>query len=735
MTLRRTYVIVLVSVLVFWTFVSISFFNKNEEVFIQKEYQSLNNISNLTTNYIDDFFTGKFHDLATLASFPVIQNLDKKENIFLTKYYLNHSDNVKSITRIDTTGKIIFTVPYKKAIGKDVSFQSHNQFVLKRRIPYVSDVFKTVQGFWSIALAYPVYNSKGKFTGILSILLDYKFLSNKFIVENQNIFNTEQYVVSEDNRILYSEKINEVGIKLNRFNKKNSRFKFLASLNNYEFSNTSFIDSTSGEKPQRYYAVISSIKLPGRDWKLVVLVSHANIIREISNVIKSMYLLVIILILFIFGTSILFFALEKRSQRKLIEQEELFEKVINKTGQLFYNLELSDNSIELIGDVDGLLGFKDVDLFQFNLTNLIRLIHPEDRERFRESHKTFIKQNSESGAMEYRIKNNKGRYLYVEDNFSFIKNKKGEITKRIGVIKDITFKKVAEQELLDYKDRLEKLVEERTRELEILARDLEIELDEKKRREAELEEANRKAEAANKLKSEFLAQMSHEIRTPINTILSHSSLIRMELDERMNEDLELSFHAIENASQRVVRTVELILNMADLQTGSYEAHYAKYDLYKDILKRLSMEMISFAKEKGLDLIVEPPEVDTTSYIDEFSVRHIFSNLIDNAIKYTEKGFVKVDFSRDGNNRLVVSVSDSGIGIKEEYLPHLFEAFSQEMQGYTRKFEGNGLGLALVKKYAIINNIDIQVDTEVGRGTTFHLVFNPIDEKKINNTES
>ncbi|MFA3784040.1 ATP-binding protein [Melioribacteraceae bacterium 4301-Me] len=117
--------------------------------------------------------------------------------------------------------------------------------------------------------------------------------------------------------------------------------------------------------------------------------------------------------------------------------------------------------------------------------------------------------------------------------------------------------------------------------------------------------------------------------------------------------------------------------------------------------------------------------------DEYSVFQIFHNLIHNAIKYTNEGEIEVNAKRDENNNLIVEVRDTGIGIAcecttscKEYLPRLFQPFSQEEQGYTRKYEGNGLGLALVKRYCEINKAAIEVNSTKGKGTTFKLTLLP-----------
>ena len=116
------------------------------------------------------------------------------------------------------------------------------------------------------------------------------------------------------------------------------------------------------------------------------------------------------------------------------------------------------------------------------------------------------------------------------------------------------------------------------------------------------------------------------------------------------------------------------------------------------------------------------EEDTFLKADEYSVKQIFSNLIDNAIKFTNKGEINIRLFRNEHQSLNVEVQDTGIGISRDYLPELFKPFTQEQQGYTRKYEGNGLGLALVKNYCQINNIDLAVKSKKGIGTEFKLTF-------------
>ncbi len=242
--------------------------------------------------------------------------------------------------------------------------------------------------------------------------------------------------------------------------------------------------------------------------------------------------------------------------------------------------------------------------------------------------------------------------------------------------------------------------------------------------EQELKEAKQEAEKSDRLKSEFLAQMSHEIRTPINSVLSFSTLIKDHLEGELSEELAQSFDFIEAGGRRLIRTIDMILNMSQFQTDSYEPNLEKLDLDNDVLKLVLNELSSLAKHKNLKLVYNCNTKNNFVNGDRYTIGQIFVNLIENAIKYSFEGEINIDLFEEGD-KLVVDVSDKGIGISEEFLPALFSPFLQEERGYTRKYEGNGLGLALVQKYVDVNNAEVSVKSEKGIGSTFTVKFNKV----------
>lgn len=253
---------------------------------------------------------------------------------------------------------------------------------------------------------------------------------------------------------------------------------------------------------------------------------------------------------------------------------------------------------------------------------------------------------------------------------------------------------------------------------------IKYDITDRKKSEEELILAKEKAEISETLKSAFLAQMSHEIRSPLYRILGYVSLIK---DSIKNSELEKNgelneyFGSIDLSTHRLTRTIDSILNMSELQTQTYQPTFSEINLL-ELMNRLRKEYLPQASSKNLKLEVIGRTKDSTILCDEYSITQIFANLIDNALKYTTAGGVEVILSRNRKKEFFVEVKDSGIGISKEFMEKLFLPFTQEETGYTRKFEGNGLGLALVKSYCDINKAVVEVESEKGKGTTFRVIF-------------
>ncbi|MGE5497776.1 MAG: sensor histidine kinase [Syntrophothermus sp.] len=241
--------------------------------------------------------------------------------------------------------------------------------------------------------------------------------------------------------------------------------------------------------------------------------------------------------------------------------------------------------------------------------------------------------------------------------------------------------------------------------------------------------AQKKAEQMSRLKTNFLTQMSHEIRTPLNTMLSFNSLLKMEMEDKVPADLQQIFNVIDSGGRRLSRTIDMMLMMSQFQTHTYEPSWSRINISCDILTDIYTEFQNRAQLKELDLEVCNELGEVLFNGDLYSVKNLFDNLVDNAIKYTMKGSVTVRLYMDEYSSVCLEVCDTGIGISEEYLKDLFNPFSQEETGYSRRFEGNGLGLALVKNYADLNNMEIKVTSSKENGTKFTTVF-PADKISV-----
>jgi len=236
----------------------------------------------------------------------------------------------------------------------------------------------------------------------------------------------------------------------------------------------------------------------------------------------------------------------------------------------------------------------------------------------------------------------------------------------------------------------------------------------------ELKEALKLARQGEEIKRLFLANMSHEIRTPLNAIIGFTDLLQQTLDDRLSEEEKSFFDQVLDSGNRLIHTVHEIMDISQIEAGSFAVHREPIDIVA-VLKGVHLAFAAGARNKNLEYTLTCPDQVLWVEADPLCIQRSFENLLDNAIKYTQSGSVHIRLVHK-NDDLWVEFEDTGIGIGETYKQRLFEPFSQESEGYTKKYQGVGLGLALTKKYLDLNSVGIEVHSRKGNGTRIRLHF-------------
>jgi signal transduction histidine kinase len=240
-------------------------------------------------------------------------------------------------------------------------------------------------------------------------------------------------------------------------------------------------------------------------------------------------------------------------------------------------------------------------------------------------------------------------------------------------------------------------------------------------RERELERARDTALEASRMKSSFVRNMSHEIRTPVTVILGYIRMIGEHLATTGDESQQPLFEAVERNSTRLLDTVHGILDISRMETDSFEIHPKRIELGPFVQEKVA-DFRKLTEDKGLSLVEKIDARAAAVTFDEYCLSRTLAILLGNAIKFTQQGRILVWLGRSADGRLCLEVRDTGVGIEPAYVPHLYEAFSQEKLGNARPFEGSGLGMALAKKFLQINGAAISVESQRGEGSTFTIHF-------------
>jgi signal transduction histidine kinase len=232
----------------------------------------------------------------------------------------------------------------------------------------------------------------------------------------------------------------------------------------------------------------------------------------------------------------------------------------------------------------------------------------------------------------------------------------------------------------------------------------------------EIEDKGREIEIASKHKSEFLANMSHELRTPLNAILGYTELILDNIYGDVPEKIREVLERLTKNGRHLLGLINDVLDISKIEAGQLTLSLNDYSM-GEVVQTVSTSVEALAAEKNLELNVKVPTDLTIDKGDEQRIAQVFLNLLGNAIKFTEKGEVRVEVVVS-NESFLVSVSDTGPGLSEADQKKIFEEFRQADGSSTREKGGTGLGLAIAKRIVEMHGGRIWVESTLGKGSTF-----------------
>ena len=354
-----------------------------------------------------------------------------------------------------------------------------------------------------------------------------------------------------------------------------------------------------------------------------------------------------------------------------------------------------------------MVGYHGVDDFPDALESWSDLLHPDDKEHvLREFNETISDYTGQKTYdVEYRLLTKNRGYRWYRAVGKPTRRPDGSPISYIGVFIDITERKEMMQELAHQRESLS----------------------------IALEEANQ----ANKAKTAFLSNMSHEIRTPMNAIIG---LDRIALnDPGISESTREHLEKIGLSAQHLLSIINDILDMSRIESGRMTVKNEEFSFAK-LLAQVNTIISGQCRDKGIDYECHVKGAVDDYYIgDEMKLRQVMINILGNAVKFTPEGgsvtFVVETIARfNGKSTLRFAISDTGIGMSQDFLPKLFDAFSQEDSSRTNRYGSTGLGMAITKSIIELMNGTISVESEKHKGTTFTITVTLIDCDRKNISE-
>lgn len=366
---------------------------------------------------------------------------------------------------------------------------------------------------------------------------------------------------------------------------------------------------------------------------------------------------------------------EKRAKENLLKSEEKYRALVEESTEIIFSLSETLDIEYISPNIYQFLGYSAADVIG---TSILDYLNPDDLDVFESMRreKDFFVNNQ---YLEFRARHISGKYKVFSSNGRLVDDKSGNKF-YTGIARDISKLKETQRDLFKAKE---------------------------------------KAEQAYKVKSQFLSVMSHEIRTPMNAVIGLAHLL---MEENPRQDQLENLRTLQFSAENLMGLINDILDFNKIESKKVELERTPFNL-KLLISRIIHSYSFQAKEKDITIFTAlDDKIPPVLFGDSMRLSQILNNLVSNAIKFTENGYIKIqlDVTRYGKSSCSIKffIKDTGIGIPEDKIQTVFEAFTQASSATTRKFGGTGLGLAIVKRLIELHGSSITVKSKVGSGSEF-----------------
>jgi PAS domain S-box-containing protein len=653
---------------------------------------------------IEDFFTTWTGVLSSLAKMQEIADLDSDGKRYASFFYEAHKDQIRSITRMDEKGDILFTIPFNQSVGRNIANQKHVQEILKEHKPVVSDVFRAVQGFDGVALHVPVFRGT-TFKGTIAVVVDFQSLAKRYLEAIRIGETGYAWVVSRDGTILYTPEPGSTGKSVFEVFKEYPSVLDMARdmLAGRQGVATYISDRIDAHRVDsvRKRAVYYPIQLENTFWSIVVASSEKEVLFSLAAFRNRLLL--------VFGvitvSGLLLSMLAARAWLVLKEEEERKQaaEILRASEQRYRDLFNQNpapvliyerGTFRMLAVNEAFLrhyGYTEEEALALNLPDL----YPESEKGPIMELATRLRGQAYVGEWHHRKKDGTVFPMVARSHDIEYDDRSA----RIAVVSDITDRKRAEEELRSLNETLDQKVRART---------------------AELERANERLQELDRLKSMFIASMSHELRTPLNSIIGFTGVMLKGLAGPLNEEQRDQLERVFRSGKHLLALITDVIDIAKIESGKivpYPESFVLADVIRDACDSVSKDIA----DKGLALEVELPAEPVTLHTDRRRLLQCVLNLLSNAVKFTEAGSIKLSGAASGDGFADLAVADTGIGIRPEDQERLFGSFVRLDSPLKITVPGTGLGLYLTRKLAReVLGGDVTVQSAPGIGSRFTL---------------